>query len=451
MTDLIVNEFGRKPYIAPGKGQDNTYVQAMRRTTAAQGRYSPEQATMNWEHRPGNIPVGEQGEVISSLTPVRVWTAPGPVFGIAFDPAGGLYAAVFDGDIYYNYVGLGQTYRDYTGMAVNPVNGDVYVGTSGVGLDLYIRPGGVGNFSAVGFPGNWKNVAAAVNGNIYATKYGAGDIYLRPGGAGDFAGLGQTIRGYYGLACAHNLDVYAAVYNGDIYTLPGGAVPLVALNQTTRYWFAMTGAPNGNIFAAPYGAYDINVYLRPGGAGDFEVYLNTGVYVQYMACAPNGDLYLACSLDTDYFISRVSFQSGILPAKSTINQSHATPGTTTEPLRNNLKPYANQGYAEMQQFAQPLEPTGRERVPESTGLPILIEHIPEVSRFVPGGSPVVIDIPTNDKDPISGVEIYARVDGFASVAPNGTSVIYNPGASQAALLIIHTKSGQQCTVNLMAK
>ena len=55
-----------------------------------------------------------------------------------------------------------------------------------------------------------------MNGDVYAAVFG-GDVLKRPGGVGNFEALGQTSRNWRGIDCAPNGDVYAVVYGGDIY------------------------------------------------------------------------------------------------------------------------------------------------------------------------------------------------------------------------------------------
>jgi hypothetical protein len=273
-----------------------------------------------------------------------------------------------------------------------------------------------------------------------------GDIFLRPGGVGDFVALNQTARFWNGVGCVPNGDVYGVVNNGGIFLRAGGSGDFVTLNQTTREWIDVSGSPNGDVFAQTNGG---DIYLRSGGVGDF-VSIGQGQANQFsITVDPEGNLYTGV-YGADIY--KITAPRAALPPKEGIVQTHVIPERTFPPRFKNLKPYANQSFDAMQRYALPVDHTGKEQPPDpEQALPVLASHIDEVFRFVRSGSPVVVDIPTNDKDPVSGVEIYARVDGFASVAPNGTSVIFNPGASDAALLIVHTKSGQQCTVNLMAK
>jgi len=177
---------------------------------------------------------------------VRNW------IGMAAAPNGNVYACVYGGDIYMqtggtgNFVALGQTSRAWHGVAAAP-NGNVYASENGG--DIYMQTGGTGNFVALGQTArNWFSMAAAPNGNVYALVYNSGDIYMQTGGTGNFVALGQTVRSWYGIAAAPNGDVYACVYGGDMYKQTGGAGNFVALGQTGRTWWNMAVAPNGNVY-----------------------------------------------------------------------------------------------------------------------------------------------------------------------------------------------------------
>ncbi|MEK7169987.1 MAG: hypothetical protein AAB767_01735, partial [Patescibacteria group bacterium] len=85
-------------------------------------------------------------------------------------------------------------------------------------------------------------------------------------GTDDFVALGQTSRWWHGMAAAPNGDVYASVYDdGDIYLQTNGTGDFVALGQTSRHWVAMAAAPNGNVYAADSGGLDFDggdIYMQ---------------------------------------------------------------------------------------------------------------------------------------------------------------------------------------------
>jgi len=183
------------------------------------------------------------------------------------------------------FSGLSQISRDWGDMAAAP-NGDVYA--SVYNGDIYVRSGGTGDFTALGQTSrNYRGMAVAPNGDVYACVYG-GDIYVRSGGTGDFAALGQTGRNWIGMCAAPNGDVYASVYNGDIYVREGGAGDFTPLSQTSRSWVGMCAAPNGDVYAGVYGG---DIYVRSGGTGDFVALGQTGRHWRGMAAASNGDVY----------------------------------------------------------------------------------------------------------------------------------------------------------------
>jgi uncharacterized Zn-binding protein involved in type VI secretion len=93
-------------------------------------------------------------------------------------------------------------------------NGNVYASVSNG--DIYMQTGGSGDFVALGQSArDWHGMAAAPNGNVYANVYN-GDIYMQTGGSGAFVALNQTARAWRGMCAAPNGNVYACVSNRDI-------------------------------------------------------------------------------------------------------------------------------------------------------------------------------------------------------------------------------------------
>ena len=453
MPELTVREFGRKPYIDPGKGIDGGYVNAMRRTTQKREFDNPRVAVMKDNARRAISQNDALKVVTTPLGLISEYVSDAVMWGMTFDNIGGLYIAKSAGDIFYRPAGsttfgaLGQTSRGWETMAC-ATNGDIYAAAFTDGI--FIRAGGTGDFTLLD-AGLCQFLDADANGNVYAIK--SGNLYVRTGGAGAFEVVsGITSRSYTGLACAPNGDLYATGYDGasKVYVRTGGAGDFVEIFSLYAAR-AICAAPNGDIYLTAYTGFDFNLYRRAGGIGDFIVHYVINRYTQDMSVSPGGYLYLSSSLYTDYQIHQLNTDVGISDPVNTIVQRHPVPLNKYQPARKNLKPYANKSYEEMQQYARPIEYTGTERQPETAeATPILADHIPQVSWYVRNGASIVVDIPTTLEDPISRIEVLGG-DGFASVAPNRISAIYSPGASTAALLVIHTRSGQQCTVNLLAK
>ena len=449
-----VREFGRKPYIDPGKGLDGGYVNAMRRVPQKSEFDNPRVAMMRTNQRRGSIDQNDTRKVVTTpLGLISEYVSDAVIWGMTFDNSSGLYIAKDGGDILYRPAGsavfgaLSQTSRNWEEMACMP-NGDILAVVFGTAI--YIRAGGAGDFTLLQSAG-FTCVESDPNGDAYALA--GNQLYVRTGGAGNFLVIAEvTTRGYTGLACAPNGDLYATeTGTGKVYIRTGRAGDLVELQDIGSSARSICAAPNGDIYLTPYSAFDFNIYRRTGGAGSFEAIFNSGRYVNDMSVSPAGYLYLSSNLNLDYQIHQLNTDTGIQDPLDTIVQRHPTPMTREQPLRKNLKPYANKSYEEMQQFARPIEYTGTERQPETVeAKPILVDHIPPVTWYVRSGAPVVIDIPTTRQDPVSRIEVLGG-DGFASVAPNTISVIYKPGLSNMAALVVHTRSGQQCTVNLIAK
>ena len=401
------------------------------------------------QNDPRKVVTTPQGLIVEYISDADIW-------GMTFDNSGGLYIAKNGGDVYYRPAGsttfgaLSQTSRSWEEMACT-VAGDIYAVVFAAGI--YIRAGGTGDFTLFE-AGAWTCLDADPNGDVYAIKSNA--LYVRTPGAANFELVeGITSRAYVGLAIATDGTMYATKYGeggtGEgVYVRTGRTGDLVYL-QDINNARAICAGTNGDVYLSPYSGYDPTIYKRTAGAGDFVSWFGAGVYILDMSFSPTGYLFISDAIYTTYLIHQVNTDTGIEDPVNTIVQRHTTPLTKRQPLLKNLKPYTNKSYEEMQQFARPIEYTGTERQPETVeAKPILIDHIPAVYFYVREGSPIVVDIPTTAQDPLSRIEVLGG-DGFGSVAPNGTSVIYKPGASNVATLVVHTKSGQQCTVNLIAK
>jgi hypothetical protein len=182
---------------------------------------------------------------------------------------------------------LSQTSRNWYGMAAAP-NGDIYASV-GSG-DIYRRAGGIGNFIALSqTTRNWLGMTAAPNGDIYAVVFG-GDIYKRTGGIGNFTALSAGNRNWWGIATAPNGDIYASVFGGDIYKSTDAGTTWTALGQTTRNYRGMAVSPNGDIYVnVQFG----DIYKSTNGGTTFSALSQTGRIWMGMAAAQNGDIYAA--------------------------------------------------------------------------------------------------------------------------------------------------------------
>ena len=179
---------------------------------------------------------------------------------------------------------LEQGNRNWQGMAAAP-DGDIYASVH-TG-DIYKQTAGTGAFIALSQTSRfWREMAAAPNGDIYACVFN-GDIYKQTNGAGDFIALSQTSRAWFGMAAAANGDIYASVVNGDIYKQTGGTGSFVGLGQASRAWQGLAIAPNNDIYCATYGG----IYKR--AAGDATFVLSDSSVRNWVAVAAvaNGDIY----------------------------------------------------------------------------------------------------------------------------------------------------------------
>jgi hypothetical protein len=192
------------------------------------------------------------------------------------------------------YAALSQTSANWRGMAAAS-DGDIYACV--YGGDIYKQTAGAGDFAALSQTSrNWAGMAAAPNGDIYACVYG-GDIYKQTNGTGDFAALSQTSRNWYGMAAAPNGDVYANVFSGDIYKQTNGTGDFVALSQTSRQWRGMTAAPNGDVYANVYAG---DIYKQTNGTGDFVALSQTSRGWRGMTADTDGNVY-ACVYAGDIY------------------------------------------------------------------------------------------------------------------------------------------------------
>jgi hypothetical protein len=190
-----------------------------------------------------------------------------PYTAMCFQPDGagaGLYAAAIGGDIYYCadpfavapvFVALGEGPRQWMGLAAAP-NGDVYA-TVLTG-DIYVRVAGAGAFVSAGATaqlGNqyWRGIYVDPgNGDVWVVTADAGipsKIYLRIAGAGlwtVFASF-NTGQDLFGVAVI-NGDAYFSSSNGPIWVARGGAFPAVAAEARPANWRHLTVA-NGILHA----------------------------------------------------------------------------------------------------------------------------------------------------------------------------------------------------------
>ena len=84
---------------------------------------------------------------------------------------------------------------------------------------------------------------------------------MQTAGVGNFIALGQTNRVWRGMAAAPNGNVYASTFGGDIYMQTGGVGNFIALGQASKQWEPMTAAPNGNVYDCIY-INDIGSYIK---------------------------------------------------------------------------------------------------------------------------------------------------------------------------------------------
>ena len=232
----------------------------------------------------------EDGDLTSSITTTgHVNTLVAGTYTLTYNvtDSGGLSATPVMRTVNVNpscvasFVALGQTSRNWVGMAVDSSNHNVYASVYDIhaGDDIYKQTGGTGNFVALGqVKANWRGVAVdSSNQNVYAVVQD-GDIYKQTGGTGNFVALGQTSRMWYGIAVDSTThDVYAvdAHTRNGIYKQTGGTGDFVFLSTGITAgafgwlpsWFGIAvDSSNQNIYVVNAGG---DIYKQTGGTGNF--------------------------------------------------------------------------------------------------------------------------------------------------------------------------------------
>ncbi|MGA8532994.1 MAG: hypothetical protein WB615_02665 [Candidatus Tumulicola sp.] len=186
-----------------------------------------------------------------------------------------------------------------TGVAIDPVNGDIYVEnycplkSGGRGSVTFYAPGSNGNVAPLGeITGSQLDTSGGLtldgSGNIYVPNETSIDVYAA-GSSGDDIAPTQTITGQntglddpHQVALDSSLNLYAANLNGTNSTItvyPPGANGNVSPSETIGpKKAALNGAAgvaldgNGNIYAASSGNNTITIYpagsngkVRPSG------------------------------------------------------------------------------------------------------------------------------------------------------------------------------------------
>ena len=190
----------------------------------------------------------------------------------------------------------------FFGLTVAP-NGDIYacapnsaIYNNSIGQIYKSTNGGV-SFSSLGQASRfWDGIAAAPNGDIFATEQG-GTIYKQTGGVGNFVSLGITNRLYSQIAVAPNGDIYVTVRNGDIWKSTNGGTAFTNLGLIPRVYIGITVTPNGDIYTSANGGY---IYKSTNGGTTFTQ-LNSGIknwnnlasdiYGNIYAAESNGNIY----------------------------------------------------------------------------------------------------------------------------------------------------------------
>ncbi len=142
-------------------------------------------------------------------------------------------------------VGAGPT--NIRGLCIAP-NGDWYVSTVGSG-NIYVKVGGAGDWTAVGFAGSWGDLWAGPSGHIYGAAVTG--IAKRTSGAGSFAYIDSNARNWRSV-CAFSGADGDEVYASDgslLYKRPVSGGDFVAVTSTSKAWRQMGMDQRRNLYA----------------------------------------------------------------------------------------------------------------------------------------------------------------------------------------------------------
>jgi len=257
---------------------------------------------------------------------------------LAFAPNGDVYGSGNSNNVYKQTGGVGAFAIVGSiggggfsrGCTVAP-NGDVYVSRN-TG-DIYKQTGGVGAFVALGQTSrDWNGMAAAANGDIYCCV-SAGDIYKQTGGVGNFIALGQTSRAWQQM-CEFNGDIYACGFTAGIFKQTGGVGNFVSIGIQAGRWIAI-GTSNGDLYAGSDDNDDL--FKQTGGVGAF-VPINTGFNPQVAIAGQGTKLYFVDSSSAVVEVNQfINFNGGKLKL-----EAGAGSGSGTTSIEFNL-PITNTG------------------------------------------------------------------------------------------------------------
>ncbi|KOP39222.1 hypothetical protein DBB36_02150 [Flavobacterium sp. WLB] len=175
--------------------------------------------------------------------------------------------------------------------------------SSTVGKDLTITAGRTINYQLTASfvnlnqaPKNNRKGQAAPNGDVYL---GAGNsVYRQVGGVGDFIvhrDMGVIV---YSIAINSTNDIFIATANGLYKQTNATGTPVLEAGVTNRTYYSMSFHSAGHLYAiCAYSDQGGNrndyIYKRLNNTGNFIAEsVASGAHVD-IACAPNGDVYVA--------------------------------------------------------------------------------------------------------------------------------------------------------------
>jgi len=180
-------------------------------------------------------------------------------------------------------------------MCFHP-NGDIYANHNTASGCIYKQTGGTGSFNVVTGTSSkdWSGITVSkITGNVYATLYGGG-VYVQLNGSTGFSLLtGSVTKNWKGIAVSPITGaIYAAVVGGKIWkkdSETSGTFYELTTQSTNQNWGEISIDPDGNVYAGVQPGYQ---YKQTGETGNF-VSLTASPSCTWSGqyTAPNGNIY----------------------------------------------------------------------------------------------------------------------------------------------------------------
>jgi hypothetical protein len=174
---------------------------------------------------------------------------------------GTVYAVTTGGDIYKqtngtgSFVAMGQTFRGYRCVRVHQ-NGNVYV-TSDTGI--FMQTAGSGSFNLISSASTFYGLAISpINGDVYVNDAGSG-LYVQSAGSGSFNFFSSGDVDSRQMAFTPTGDLITFKSN-KLYKRVYGTTPFVAITEISGSLFCVGVSNNTNVYTSDY--YIAEVYMQ---------------------------------------------------------------------------------------------------------------------------------------------------------------------------------------------